>query len=417
MVEFNWFLLCFLLLYLGQNGFNIWLERLNLAFSERQGGSPPAGFERFIDSSKLARTAQYERAKTASGIVGGVVTEAVFLVILLSGLLPFLVRFSGGIGLSLIPSGLFFFFIPGLIQFLAALPFDYYNTFVVEEKFGFNKASLKLWIVDHIKGGLVGSCLFAAIFSLLLFFIERSPRLWWLWGFLLLSAVQLVMAVLFPVLLAPLFNKFEPVRDEELAEKITAQLEKSGIRVKKILQMNAGIRSRHTNAYFTGLGKTKQIVLYDTLLESHSHEEILAVLAHEAGHFRKKHIPKQLIVFAGFSLAAFYGTWLFIQWPLLYSTFGFSTMPPYAGLFLAWVFWGKAGFFLQPLYMALSRRFEREADAFAAEMLGGGEAMARALKRVAADNLSNLTPHPLYVRFHYSHPPVVQRVAALEHGV
>ncbi len=414
MVESNWFLLCFLLLYAAQNAFNIWLDRLNQVYSEQRSGSAPAGFEEFIDKSKLAQTARYERAKTGTGIVEEIVSEAILLAILLSGFLPILVRLSGRMGLSMVPAGLFFFFVPGLILFLVELPFDYYKTFVVEEKFGFNKSTLKLWIVDHIKGGFVGTCLFAAVFSLFLLFIEWSPRLWWLWGFLLLSAVQLVMAILYPVLLAPLFNKFEPVRDDELAAKIRAEMEKSGIRVKKILQMNAGIRSRHTNAYFTGIGKTKQIVLFDTLIEAHTHEEILAVLAHEAGHFRKKHVPKQLVLFAGFSLAAFYATWLFIKWPLLFSTFGFSTMPPYVGLFLAWVFWSKAGFFLQPLYMAISRRFERQADMFATGMLGSGEAMAKALKRIAADNLSNLNPHPLYVRFHYSHPPVVQRVAALE---
>lgn len=413
MIESNWFLLCFLLLYIGQNAFNIWLERLNLVHSREWAKRAPAGFEEFIDESKLATTASYERAKTSASIRENIVSEAVLLAILLSGLLPLLVEFSARRGLSMVPAGLFFFFIPGLIQFLAALPFDYYNTFVIEEKFGFNKSTLKLWIIDHVKGGLVGLCLFAAIFSLLLLFIEWSPRLWWLWGFLLLSTVQLVMAVLYPVLLAPLFNKFEPLRNEELAAKIKAEMERSSIRVKKILQMNAGIRSRHTNAYFTGIGRTKQIVLFDTLLESHTDEEILAVLAHEAGHFRKKHVPKQLLLFTGFSLAAFYATWLFIQWPLLFSTFGFSAATPYVGLFLAWVFWSKAGFFLQPLYMALSRRFEREADQFAAAMLGSGEPMAKALKRVAADNLSNLNPHPLYVRFHYSHPPVVERVAAL----
>ncbi|MDR3567506.1 MAG: M48 family metallopeptidase [Syntrophobacteraceae bacterium] len=413
MVESNWFLACFLLVYFLQNGFDLWLERLNLSYCERQSDTAPAGFEEFIDDSKLARTARYERSKAVVAIIGTVVSETTLLAILLSGLLPLLVRLFAEMGLSVVPAGLFFFFIPGLIQFLVDLPFDFYNTFVIEEKFGFNKSTLKLWVLDRIKGGVVGTCLFAAIFSLLLLCIEGSPRLWWLWGFLLLSGVQLVLAILYPVLLAPLFNKFEPVRNDELAAKIKAQMEKSGIRVKKILQMNAGIRSRHTNAYFTGLGKTKQIVLYDTLLESHTHEEILAVLAHEVGHYKKKHVPKQLIVFAGFSLAAFYGTWLFIQWPLLFSTFGFTTMPPYAGLFLAWVFWSKAGFFLQPLSMAISRRFEREADRFAAETAGSGEAMAKALKRVAADNLSNLNPHPLYVRFHYSHPPVVERVAAL----
>jgi len=414
MVELNWLLFWFLFLYMGQSAFNIWVERINLIHSQRRADKAPAGFEEFIDESKLARTTEYARAKTRVGMLEEIVSDVTILMILLSGLLPLIVRWSDKLGLSLIAAGLLFFFVPGLIHFLVELPFSYYNAFVVEQEFGFNRSTLKLWTIDHIKGGLVTAVLFAAIFSILLLFISWSPRFWWFWGFLLLSAVQLVMAILYPVVLAPLFNRFEPVRDEELSAKIKAQMEKSGIRVKKILQMNAGIRSRHTNAYFTGIGKTKRIVLFDTLIESHTQEEIVAVLAHEAGHFKKKHVLKQLLIFASFSLAAFYATWLFIQWPLLLSTFGFSAPLPYVGLFLAGVFWSKTGFFLQPLYMMISRRFEREADIFAAEMLGGGAAMAGAMKRLAADNLSNLNPHPLYVWFHYSHPPIVERVALLE---
>lgn len=416
MVELNWLMLCFLFLYVGQSAFNIWLERINLIYSRHHSDKAPAGFEGFIDEAKLAETMEYSRTKTRVGIIEEIVSDATFLAILLSGLLPLLVHWSAKSGLSLIPAGLFFFFVPGLIQFLVEIPFSYYYTFVVEEKFGFNRSTLKLWIIDHIKGVLVGAVLFVVIFSLLLLFIKWSPRFWWLWGFLLLSAVQLVMAILYPVVLAPLFNKFEPIRDEGLSTRIMEQMEKSGIRVKKILQMDAGTRSRHTNAYFTGIGKTKQIVLFDTLIESHSQEEILAVLAHEAGHYRKKHVLKQLVIFSCFSLAAFYATWLFIQWPLLFTTFGFDAPLPYVGLFLAGIFGRRVGFFLQPLYMAISRRFEKEADIFAVGMLGGGGAMASAMKRLAADNLSNLNPHPLYVRFHYSHPPVVERVALLEGG-
>ena len=414
MIELNWLLFCFLFLYLGQSAFSIWVDRINLLHAEKHANRVPAGFEGFIDDAKLTRAGAYARAKTQTGIFEQIASDLTLFVILLSGLLPLLVRLSDNLGLPLIAAGLVFFFVPEFIHFLVELPFGYYNTFVVEQKFGFNRSTLKLWTFDHIKAGLVSAALFAAVLSVLLLFIAWSPRLWWFWGFIFLSAVQLVMAILYPVVLAPLFNKFEPVRDVELSEKIRTQMEKSGIRVKKILQMDAGLRSRHTNAYFTGIGKTKQIVLFDTLIESHTHDEILAVLAHEAGHYRKKHVLKQLLIFSSFSLAAFYVTWLFIQWPLLFSTFGFGAPLSYAGLFLAGVFWRKAGFFLQPLYMKISRRFEREADSFAVAMLGGGAPMISALKRLSADNLSNLNPHPLYVWFHYSHPPVAERVAALE---
>jgi STE24 endopeptidase len=414
MVELNRLMFFFLVLYIGQSAFSAWLEHLNLIHSEKPDGKAPKGFDQFIDDSRLAKARAYARAKTCIGIFAQLASDMTLLAILLSGFLPLLVRLSERFELPQIAAGLLFFFAPGFIDFLVELPFSYFNTFVVEQEFGFNRSSLKLWIADLIKETLVGASLFAAIFSVLLLLIAWSPGFWWFWGFLLLLAVQFLMAVLYPVVLAPLFNKFEPVRDEELSEKIRTRMEKSGIRVKKILQMNAGLRSRHTNAYFTGIGKTKRIVLFDTLLESHTHDEVLAVLAHEAGHYRKRHVLKQLIIFASFSLAAFYGTWLFIQWPLVFKTFGFSTPAPYAGLFLAGVFLRKAGFFLQPLYMKISRRFEKEADIFSAGMPGGTAPMIGALKRLAADNLSNLHPHPLYVWFHYSHPPVVERVAALE---
>jgi STE24 endopeptidase len=414
MIQFNSLLFCFLFLYVGKSAFDIWVERINLLYAEQHCEKAPAGFEAFIDKAKLAEAIDYARARTRVGIVEEMVSDAVQLAILLSGLLPLIVHWSDELGLSLIIAGLFFFFIPGVAHSLIELPFSYYSTFVVEEKFGFNRTTLKLWIIDHIKGGLIGALLFAAVFSILLFFVEQSPRFWWFRGFLLLSAVQLLMAVLYPVILAPLFNKFEPVQNGELSLKIREQMEKGGILVKKIVQMDAGTRSRHTNAYFTGIGKTKQIVLFDTLIQSHSVDEILAVLAHEVGHYRKKHVLKQLIIFALFSLIAFYATWLLIQWPLLFTTFGFSRPLPYAGLFLAGIIWSRAGFFLQPLYMAISRRFEREADIFAADMLGGGAVLAGALKRLAADNLSNLNPHPLYIWFHYSHPPVAERVTMLE---
>ncbi len=412
-MELNWLLFTFIVLYVGQIAFNVWVERANTAYSEKHGDSVPAGFEGFIDAAGLDRMNAYTRGKSRFGTIEEIATEAVFLVILLSGFLPLIGRWSERFGFSLIPAGLFFFFVPGFIQFMVELPFGYYHAFVLEEKFGFNRSTLKLWIIDHIKGGLISIVLFAALLSALLLIIVYSPQHWWIWGFLIVSGVQVLMAILYPVLIAPLFNKFEPVRDEELASRIMALMQENGIRVKKILQMNAGLRSRHTNAYFTGIGKTKQIVLFDTLIESHTVEEILAVLAHEAGHFRKKHVLKQLLIFECFSLAGFYATWLFMKWQTLYQTFGFGSPLPYVGLFLAGIFWQKAGFFLQPLYMALSRRFEREADAFALNMVKTAIPMMHALKRLAADNLSNLNPHPLYVWFHYSHPPIIERVAAL----
>lgn len=414
MVHFNSMLLFFMLLYVGQTAFRTWVDAINLRHSIGISGMVPRGFEGFVDKDRLERMNAYTVERGRIGIFEEILSDSVLLVILLSGLLPLLANWFSRVGITEIPAALLFFFIIGAIQFFIELPFGYHQTFVIEEKFGFNRSTLKLWALDLVKSGLISMALFAALLTILLLLIRDFPQHWWFWGFLTVAAVQVLLAILFPVVIAPLFNKFEPVRDEDLASKIMRLMSENGIRVRKILQMDAGLRSRHTNAYFTGIGKTKQIVLYDTLLESHTHDEILSVLAHEAGHFRKKHVPKQLLLFGAFTLGAFYVTYLFINWPLLYSTFGFSPSLPYAGLFLAGIILQKAGFFLQPLYMWLSRRFEVEADSFAVNMLGTAEPLLAALKRLSADNLSNLNPHPLYVRFHYSHPPIILRAARLE---
>jgi STE24 endopeptidase len=180
--------------------------------------------------------------------------------------------------------------------------------------------------------------------------------------------------------------------------------------------MDAGKRSKHTNAYFTGIGRTKRIVLFDTLLASHTEEEILAILAHEIGHWKKKHVLKQLILLEILSLVIFYGVAELLDWSLLYRTFGFQGPLTYVGLFLIGVLISPLSFFVQPLESAISRKFERQADHFALELVKTAEPMCRALKRLAVDNLANLTPHPFYAWFYYSHPPLVERIMRLQKG-
>ncbi|NLJ28847.1 MAG: M48 family metallopeptidase [Deltaproteobacteria bacterium] len=414
MLQVNYILTSFLAIYILQFIFSFWLERINLEYMKRYGSRVPLFFEGILTEEKLSQITAYTRAKTRLGLVSDLTSQAILLALILSGFMPALGNRLEDAQFHFILSGFLFFMIPGFILYLAELPFDYYHSFVVEEKFGFNRSTLVLWIMDHVKSGMISIILFALLLSAVLSVIRISPTLWWLWAFLIVSAVQLTLVVLYPILIAPIFNKFEPIQDEELSEKIKNLMEENGIKVKKILQMDAGLRSRHTNAYFTGIGKTKQIVLFDTLIESHSHEEILSVLAHEVGHFKAKHVPKQLLFFELSMLVGFYLTYRLMEWPLMYSTFGFHTSQVYAGLFIIGILWQKAGFFLQPFYTALSRRFERQADLFASSFLKTPDFLIAALKKIALDNLSNLTPHPLYVVFHYSHPPLVERIGLLE---
>jgi STE24 endopeptidase len=230
---------------------------------------------------------------------------------------------------------------------------------------------------------------------------------------MLVGGFELLMLWLFPVVILPLFNKFEPIGNKGLEARIRTLIEKVGLRAKGIFKMDASKRSKHTNAFFIGIGRTKRIVLFDTLLASHTEEEILSVLAHEAGHWKKRHVLRMLVPLEILSLVSFYVVAKFLNWPLLYQTFGFQELIVYVGLFLIGTFISLIGYFAQPLESAISRKFEREADDFALELMRTAEPMRLALKRLAADNLSNLSPHPLYAWFYYSHPPLVERIERL----
>jgi STE24 endopeptidase len=202
--------------------------------------------------------------------------------------------------------------------------------------------------------------------------------------------------------------------DEALNERIVSLMEKAGLRVKGVFQMDAGKRSKHTNAYFTGIGRTKRIVLFDTLLTSHPEEEIISVLAHEAGHWKKKHTLKQLIVLEMLSLIGLYFLARVLNWSFMYQTFGFGEPVAYVGLFLVGTLMGPLGYFIRPLGSAISRKFEREADTVAVTLMGTTKPIRDALIRLATENLANLVPHPLYAWFYYSHPPPVERISRLE---
>lgn len=412
----NLFWVLFITLYLLQFVFFTGLEVLNLRHLRRMGSQCPAVFLQFIDEQLYRRTMNYTRDKTVLEMARGAVSEALLLAMIVSGFLAGMDATLSEVFASPGARGLLFFLAPGLILYIAGLPFGYRRTFVIEERYGFNRTTRGRWVMDQVKGGMLSLVILAPLLLLVLWLVRAHPEAWWLWAFGAVSAVQLLMAVLYPRCIAPIFNRFRPLEDRLLAEKVRGLMERNGIRVERILEMDAGVRSRHSNAYFTGLGKTKQIVLFDTLLESHPHEEILAVLAHEAGHFKRRHILKQLVASEAALLLGFYGTARLLEWSALTSAFGFEQAPHHAGLFLLMIFWQKAGAFFLPFFMAQSRRFEREADAFSARMLGTAEPLITAFKRMAAHNLANLVPHPLYVAFHYSHPPLAERITLLENA-
>ena len=412
MIAINIFLSVYLLIFLLSALTNIGIDLLNTYHLRGHGKLIPRGFEGIIDQEKLGKINDYTADNTFLDVAKTIAGKIVFLVIILSGLLPLIADILKETNLLL--AGLIFFAIPGLINILVSLPFDYYHIFIIEEKYGFNTRTMKTWISDLLKSLLIMAILGSILLSLTMILIERAGGVWWIFAWLIFLLFQILISVIYPTIIAPIFNKFTPIQDEELHRAIKELAASEGLNIKGIFQMDAARRSRHTNAYLSGLGKTKRIVLYDTLLESHENEEILAVLAHEIGHLKKRHIRKQIIISGIISFLIFFTSSRMIAWSFMYESFGFSSTPVYAGLFLIAVILEPVWFLLSPIPMAVSRRFEREADQHVSGVLKRGEFLISALKKMALDNLANLNPHPVFVRFNYSHPPIPERIRYLE---
>jgi STE24 endopeptidase len=414
MVQFNSLLIAFLAVFAFRSMVQVTLNRLNIAHLRNRGSEVPPAFQGSVDGEKLARISAYTADSSNFGMVVTVFGQALLLAILLSGFLPWLAETVGRWQPGFIVRGLAFFAVLGLISNVLHIPFGLYSTFVIEDRYGFNTRSLRLWFVDWIKGMALSAILSGILLSILLALVFYLKNTWWLWAWVIIGVFELILLWLYPVLIAPLFNKFEPIMDEALNERIVSLMEKAGLRVKGVFQMDAGKRSKHTNAYFTGIGRTKRIVLFDTLLASHPEEEIISVLAHEAGHWKKKHTLKQLIVLEMLSLIGLYFLARVLNWSFMYQTFGFGEPVAYVGLFLVGTLMGPLSYFIRPLGSAISRKFEREADTVAVTLMGTTKPIRDALIRLATENLANLVPHPLYAWFYYSHPPPVERISRLE---
>ena len=406
-------LILFLVLFVGRIACRYFLQQLNIRNLKIYGKIIPPVFQGEIDEATLAKMVDYTYDNSRLTAKENLAGDGIELAILFL-LLPWLVVWITGLNLHIIGQALIFFGLLAIIGGIAGLPFDLYDTFVLEKKYGFSTITWRLWITDLIKAVLISAILMGVMISAFMAFIHYLKATWWFWAWAFFTLFEITLMWLYPVLIAPLFNKFEPIKDEALREKINALLNKAGLKAKGIYQVDEGKRSKHTNAYFTGIGKTKRIVLYDTLLSSHTPEEIVAVLAHEIGHWKKKHILKQLSFMIVASLVLLYCVYLIVNWQALYNAFGLNYQPVYAGLFLVSLYLGAAGFFLSPIGAAITRRYEREADRMAFDLTGTALPMINALKRLAKDNLTNLHPHPFYVWFYYSHPPLIERIEYLQ---
>jgi STE24 endopeptidase len=374
----------------------------------------PPGFENYVDEPILKKTHAYTIEHDRLSLIESLFGNAVLLVFIYSGLLNVYNSWIISLGLPFFLTGLVFFLLLSYTGSVLSLPFSLYKTFKIENKYGFNTMTVKLWITDLLKSTLISTVLMSIVLVSSFWIIHASPAYWWLfvWGFFFVFS--LFIMYISPYVIEPLFNKFSPLEGEGLAEKIRAMMEKAGIRVSRVFRIDASKRSRHTNAYFTGIGKVKRIVLYDTLLGMMDEDEVLAVLAHEAGHWKKKHVLKMLALFETLSLIGAYAAFRILKSDMLADIFHIQGEAFFAKLIITGFIAGIVFFPFTPFFSALSRRHEREADRFAVELAPQPAALATSLIKLSKDNLSNLYPHPLYAMVYYSHPPVVERVKRIK---
>ena len=295
------------------------------------------------------------------------------------------------------------------------MPFDWYSTFKLEEKYGFNKSTLGLWISDKVKGTLIGFVIGYPLICLLLKLVDWLGSSWWIWGFVVIFVFQLAMMVLYPKLIMPLFNKLEPLEPGDLKNQLMDLSDSSGFAAKTIEVMDGSKRSGHSNAFFTGFGKFRRIVLFDTLMEQLETNELKAVLAHEIGHYKRGHVPKMVAMSAVGMLVAFWAIAFLAKSSWFYIGFGFEGVASIAPAFLLFsIMSGLITSWLTPVFSILSRKHEYEADAFARDSMGEYHSLIGALRKLNEKNLSNLTPHPIYSAFYYSHPTLLERESAMK---
>lgn len=406
-------LIAVIILYILTSGFEYYLEFLNCKHLLKYGKEIPPEFEGEIDSELLKKTSDYTVENTKFGIISSVFDEAMLLIFIFSGLLAFYNSWIKSLNLNFILSGMLFILILTWLKTAIDSPFDIYSSFKIEKKYGFNTMTPKLWISDFIKGLVISTLLMGLLMAAAFWLIQKLPSLWWLpvWAFFFIFSI--FMMYISPYVLEPLFNKFTPLEDDELEEKIKEALAKTGIRISRVFKMDASKRTKHTNAYFTGIGKTKRIVLYDTLLEKLDKDEIVAVLAHEAGHWKKKHILKYIIFFETSALLGAFIAFYILKSDFLSRLFFIPEASFFTKLILLSFVASIVTWPVSPLVNIVSRFFEKEADDFACALVDGGDSLASALVKLSKDNLSNLHPHPLYAKFHYSHPPAVERIRYL----
>lgn len=406
----NYYLIIILAIISGSYFLELFVERLNLRNLKTK---LPEEFTGYYDQSHYKKSQEYLVENTRFSLINSSVVTPITIAFIVLGGFNLIDRFARSFNLDTIPTGLLFTGVLLAASQLLELPFSIYDTFVIEEKFGFNRTTPKTFILDILKGWILTGLIGGLVLYIIIWFFESSGTWAWLYCWMIVTAFQLLLTFLAPVVIMPLFNKYTPLKKEDLREEIENYAKLQGFKLKGVYQMDGSRRSTKSNAFFSGFGRFRRIVLFDTLIEKHTTAELVSVLAHEMGHYKKGHVWKSMIIsFLTFGLMFFILS-LFINNRELFSAFGMEETSVYASLVFFGFLYGPIDMVLSIFTNALSRRNEYAADSYAVKTYGNPAAMTEALKKLSVDNLSNLTPHPVKVFLSYSHPPVLERIRAI----
>ena len=390
-----------------------YLKIRNLKSIDNNKDSVPPRFKDVVTEEEYKKSVLYNTDRIKFQIFTALFGSVVLVIFTIGGLLNYLTQVVMDMTSSNVLGAVLLGLLLIIVEEIISIPISIYSTFVIEERHGFNKTTRKTFVTDIFKGLLISGAISSILYATVIFVIISAGDLWWIYAFAAVFTLQAIIFFLYPVLIMPLFNKFEPLDDEQFKKPIEKLLEKVDFKSKGLFVMNASLRSTHGNAFFTGFGKNKRIVFFDTLLKTINPDEMEAILGHELGHYKLGHIRKTLISSLVFGFLGFYILNEIFKSDNFFIAHGLENLTVYSKFLMFYLVIGSYTFFTKPITSALSRKREFEADDFSFQFTDG-EHMISGLLKLTKDNASNLTPDPLYSSYYYSHPPIAERVASIE---
>ena len=390
-----------------------YLKIRNLKSIDNNKDSVPPRFKNVVTEEEYKKSILYNTDRIKFQIFTALFGSVVLVIFTIGGLLNYLTQVVMDMTSSNVLGAVLLGLLLIIVEEIISIPISIYSTFVIEERHGFNKTTRKTFVTDIFKGLLISGAISSILYATVIFIIISAGDLWWIYAFAAVFTLQAIIFFLYPVLIMPLFNKFEPLDDEQFKKPIEKLLEKVDFKSKGLFVMNASLRSTHGNAFFTGFGKNKRIVFFDTLLKTINPDEMEAILGHELGHYKLGHIRKTLISSLVFGFLGFYILNEIFKSDNFFIAHGLENLTVYSKFLMFYLVIGSYTFFTKPITSALSRKREFEADDFSFQYTDG-EHMISGLLKLTKDNASNLTPDTLYSSYYYSHPPIAERVSSIE---